>query len=165
MFINSSKVISIDRFERKWDVGNDIDTNAFFIAISRSDFMFTELYSARNVNTIYFDDVNYSSISENLNGVRFKQKYRLRWYGNFETISKPQLEIKSKNGLIGKKTTFPIEISKDIKLDYDGLEEISNIFAKKLGISKILYPILSTHYLRHYFVSSNKNILFLTLVH
>ena len=112
MFINSSKVISIDRFERKWDVGNDIDTNAFFIAISRSNFMFTELYSARNVNTIYFDDIDHSSISENLNSARFKQKYRLRWYGNFETISKPQLEIKSKNGLIGKKTTFPIEYLK-----------------------------------------------------
>ena len=158
MNINSSKIISIDRFERKWDIRNDIDANTFFIAIARSNFMFTELYSARNVNTIYFDDIDYSSISENLGGERFKQKYRLRWYGNFETISKPQLEIKSKNGLIGKKTTFPIEISKDIKLDYDGLEEISNIFVKKLGISKILYPILSTHYLRHYFVSSNKNI-------
>jgi len=158
MNINSSKIISIDRFERKWDIRNDIDTNTFFIAISRSNFMFTELYSARNVNTIYFDDIDYSSISENLGGERFKQKYRLRWYGNFETISKPQLEIKSKNGLISKKTTFPIEISKDIKLDYDGLEEISNFFDKKLGINKILYPILSTHYLRHYFVSSNKDI-------
>ena len=106
MNIDPSKIVSVDRFERKWDIRNDIDTNAFFIAISRSNFMFTELYSARNVNTIYFDDIDYSSISENLNGVRFKQKYRLRWYGNFETISKPQLEIKSKNGLIGKKTTF-----------------------------------------------------------
>ena len=79
-------ICEIKIFERKWDIRNDIDTNAFFIAISKSNFIFTELYSARNVNTIYFDDIDYSSISENLSGVRFKQKYRLRWYGNFEMI-------------------------------------------------------------------------------
>ena len=61
MNIDPSKIVSIDRFERKWDIRNDIDTNTFFIAIYRSDFMFTELYSARNVNTIYFDDKNFSS--------------------------------------------------------------------------------------------------------
>ena len=124
MFINSSKVISIDRFERKCDIGNDIDTNTFFIAISRSNFMFTELYSPRNVNTIYFDDIDYSSISENLGGERFKQKYRLRWYGNSEIISKPQFEIKSKIGLVNKKKTFPIELFKDINFDHDGIEKI-----------------------------------------
>ena len=158
MSIKSLKITSINRFERKWDIGGNVDTTAFLIAISRSNFMFTESYSARNINTIYFDDIDCSSISENLDGLRFKKKYRLRWYGNSEVISKPQIEIKSKNGLIGKKTTFPMEIYKDIKLDHDGLEEISNIFVRKIKISKILCPILSTHYLRHYFISSNKNI-------
>jgi len=158
MSIKSSKITSINRFERKWDIGSNIDTTAFLIAISRSNFMFTETYSSRNINTIYFDDIDCSSISENLDGIRFKTKYRLRWYGNSEVISKPQIEIKSKNGLIGKKTTFPMEVYRDIKLDHDGLEEISNIFVKRIKISKILHPILSTHYLRHYFISANKNI-------
>ena len=62
---NLAKGTSIDRFERKWVIGNNVDTNAFLIAISRSNFMFTESYSARNINTIYFDDTNCSSISEN----------------------------------------------------------------------------------------------------
>ena len=155
---NLTKATSVDRFERKWAIGSNVDTNAFLIAISRSNFMFTESYSARNINTIYFDDINYSSISENLDGVSYKKKYRLRWYGDYEIISKPQLEIKSKIGLITQKKTFPIEISKNIKLDYEGLEKISDIFQKKLKINKILFPILSTHYLRHYFVSSNNYI-------
>ena len=117
MIKNSSKVISIDRFERKWAIGGDVDINAFFIAIYRSSFTFTESYRARSVNTIYFDDVDYSSIFENLDGVNLKKKYRLRWYGNSEIISKPQFEIKSKIGLINKKRTFPIKLSKDINFD------------------------------------------------
>ena len=92
----------INRFERKWTVGGNIDFNAFLISIYRSSFVFTEAYKARNVNTIYFDDVDYSSIFENLDGVNLKKKYRLRWYGNSEIISKPQFEIKSKIGLINK---------------------------------------------------------------
>ena len=100
MINNLTKATSVDRYERKWAVGGNVDTNAFLIAISRSNFMFTESYSARNINTIYFDDTNFSSIYENLDGVSYKKKYRLRWYGDPEIISKPQLEIKSKIGLI-----------------------------------------------------------------
>ena len=74
MIKNSSKIISIDRFERKWTIGGDLDINAFFIAIYRSSFTFTESYRARSVNTIYFDDVDYSSIFENLDGVQSKKK-------------------------------------------------------------------------------------------
>lgn len=158
MIKNSSKFISIDRFERKWTIGGDVDINAFFIAIYRSSFTFTESYRARNVNTIYFDDVDYSSIFENLDGVNLKKKYRLRWYGNSEIISKPQFEIKSKIGLINKKRTFPIKLSKDINFDSDGIEKILDILLKKFSINKILFPILSTHYLRYYFVSSNKKV-------
>ena len=36
------------------------------------------------------------------------------------------------------------------------MEKISDIFLKKLKINKILFPILSTHYIRHYFISSNQ---------
>ena len=92
MINNTAKVTTVDRYERKWEIGNNLDTNAFLIAISRSNFAFTESYNARNVNTIYFDDTNCSSIFENLDGVSSKKKYRLRWYGNSEVISKPQLE-------------------------------------------------------------------------
>ena len=158
MSIKSSKITSVNRFERKWDIGSNTDTTAFLIAILRSNFMFTESYSSRNINTIYFDDIGCSSISENLDGLRFKKKYRLRWYGNSEIISKPQFEIKSKIGLITKKETLLPETIEDIKFDYDGLEKISNIFLKEIKINKILFPVLSTHYLRYYFISSNKHV-------
>ena len=65
---NLAKGTSIDRFERKWVIGNNVDTNAFLIAISRSNFMFTESYSARNINTIYFDDRHLFILSDGQNG-------------------------------------------------------------------------------------------------
>ena len=158
MIKDSSKIISVDRLERKWAIGGDLDINTFFIAIYRSSFVFTESYKPRSVNTIYFDDADYSSIFENLDGDSLKKKYRLRWYGNSEIISKPQFEIKSKIGLVNKKKTFPIELSKDINFDHDGIEKILDILIKKFNFNKILLPILSTHYLRYYFVSSNKKV-------
>ena len=158
MNINSSKIVSTDRYERKWSIRKNIDFNTFLISVYRSNFMFKQSYNPRHINTIYFDDANCTSISENLDGVSAKKKYRLRWYGTSQVISKPQLEIKSKIGLICKKQTFPLELSQDIKFDYNGLRSVSDIFFKKLKVNKILFPILSTHYLRHYFVSANKHV-------
>ena len=86
MIKDKNKKISIDRLERKWTLEN-IDVNSFFIAIYRSNFLFTETYKSRNINTIYFDDINFSSIRENLDGVSHKKKYRLRWYGSSKIIS------------------------------------------------------------------------------
>ena len=38
------------------------------------------------------------AIRENLDGVSNKKKIRVRWYGEKNKLSKPQLEIKSKKG-------------------------------------------------------------------
>ncbi len=149
--------VSIDRLERKWMLEN-VDVNSFFIAIYRSSFLFSETYKSRNINTIYFDDVNFSSIRENLDGVSRKKKYRLRWYGNSQIISMPQFEIKTKIGFVTKKITYPIKINEKIKFNITGINKITNIILNKFEIKKNIFPILSTHYLRNYFVSSNKYI-------
>ena len=149
------KNISIDRLERKWTLEN-INITSFFIAIYRSNFLFTEVFKNRNINTIYFDDTNFSSIRENLDGVNHKKKYRLRWYGNSKIIHKPQFEIKSKVGFVTKKTTFPIDLDEDIKFNISGIDKITNIILSKFKINRNLFPVLSTHYMRNYFISSNK---------
>lgn len=152
---DSNNNVSIDRLERKWMLEN-VDVNNFFIAMYRSNFLFSETYKERNINTIYFDDLNFSSIRENLDGVSHKKKYRLRWYGNSKIISMPQFEIKSKIGFVTKKTTYPIELNEKIKFNITGINKITNIILNKFNIRKNIFPILSTHYLRKYFVSSNK---------
>ena len=55
-----------------------------FVSIySGPHFFFKEQYQNRKVNSIYFDDLNYSSIKQNLDGVSDKKKYRIRWYGDY----------------------------------------------------------------------------------
>ena len=40
-----------------------------------------KIYDNRSVNSIYFDDVNFSSVRDNLAGLPQRNKFRLRWYG------------------------------------------------------------------------------------
>ena len=64
----------LKRYERKWVFNS---TNVLFIinALLRSKFLFNFQYEKRKVNSMYFDDQNYSSIRENLDGVSEKKKY------------------------------------------------------------------------------------------
>ena len=41
-------------------------------------------YNNRQVNSIYFDDVDFSSVRDNLAGISQRNKLRLRWYGHQE---------------------------------------------------------------------------------
>ena len=66
-------------------------------------------YPMRRVNSLYFDDVNYSSVRDNLAGISNRKKLRLRWYGFGKTEFHPSFEIKSRDGRLGYKKTFPIK--------------------------------------------------------
>ena len=84
------------RFERKWVFNTnylDLLSKSY-----KSNFNFKIQHPKRTVNSLYFDDYNQTSVKQNLDGTTDKSKIRLRWYGNSEVISKPQLEIKSKIG-------------------------------------------------------------------
>jgi len=65
----------VSRFERKWVYSNN-DHLVLVNALIRSNFFFCKQYPNRKVNSIYFDDINYSSILENLDGVSEKKKIR-----------------------------------------------------------------------------------------
>ena len=150
---------SINRYERKWIVYNT-NTTTFLVTLYRSNFLFTESFESRNVNSIYFDDNNFSSIAENFYGLNYKRKYRIRWYGDSKVINNPQFEIKTKKGSVTEKKTFFIGDQKSFKFNLENIENLKNIFSKlpyfKLNIKKNLFPILSTHYRRKYFVSANQ---------
>ena len=85
------------RYERKWKV----PSNQFVFlnrALRESKFSFKEHFKERWVNSIYFDDMFNKSIYQNLDGIQKKCKVRLRWYGNKNIITNPNIEIKKKNG-------------------------------------------------------------------
>jgi len=110
-------------------------------------------YPDRIVNSIYFDDVDYSSVKDNLSGIPNRIKTRLRWYDH-ENIE-PILEQKIKNGRLGMKHIVPIDISSSDILNLS-CSEIVDIMIKcvpkdHLVALEYLIPTLKVSYLRKYF--------------
>ena len=50
----------------------------------------------RTINSIYFDDIDYSCYEENLSGASYREKLRLRWYGEAGTPDNAKIELKVK---------------------------------------------------------------------
>lgn len=77
----------------------------------------TKVYPDRQINNIYFDDLYYTALRDNIVGLSKREKYRIRWHGKtFSEIEEPVLEIKRKNGLMGTKDTYkinPITVEKN----------------------------------------------------
>ena len=113
----------------------------------------------RYVNSIYFDDNNYTSIKENLDGVNNRAKFRLRWYGkNNFVLNNPKLEIKIKKNFLNYKRIFSLKKLNNLNLkNLNHVKsinyEVNNIIKKKL-----LFSTITTHYERLYLISGNKKI-------
>ena len=148
----------VNRFERKWIYKNK-DHLTLVSSLIRSNFLFNKQYPDRRVNSIYFDDKNYSSIIENIDGVSKKKKIRLRWYGNQNKLLNPILEIKSKRSFENNKVSYNISELNDLKFnDFKNLEYISDIINSKKITKNIIFPILTTNYDRQYFISNNEKV-------
>ena len=148
----------INRFERKW-IFKSNNYLALINSLIRSNFFFNTQYPKRRVNSIYFDSSNYSSIRQNLDGVSNKKKIRVRWYGEENILIKPLLEVKSKKSSETRKEIYKINELNDLKFpNLKNLEIIKNVINNKIKPKKIIYPVLSTHYDRQYFISSNGKI-------
>jgi SPX domain protein involved in polyphosphate accumulation len=148
----------VNRFERKWIYKNK-DHLTLVSSLIRSNFLFNKQHPDRRVNSIYFDDKNYSSIIENIDGVSKKKKIRLRWYGNQNKLLNPILEIKSKRSFENNKVSYNISELNDLKFnDFKNLKYISDIINSKKITKNIIFPILTTNYDRQYFISNNEKV-------
>ena len=142
------------RFERKWVFNNnflDVYNN-----LLKSKFLFRTNFPDRTVNSIYFDDFNNSCVSENLEGVNEKTKFRLRWYGkNNHILKNPKLEFKVKKNFMNYKIINDLKILDN--LDLRKTQNVNFITKTVNSIYKIktLIPVSTTHYDRSYFLSSN----------
>ena len=94
-----------------------------------------------------------------------KKKYRVRWYGDKEVIEKCSLEIKEKKGFVCRKLVKPINLKKKIFFNYDGINALKEEILKLIDFKINLIPVLSTHYVREYFLSSLNNQIRATLDH
>ena len=149
------------RFERKYIFGKT-NIDKIILAIYRSNFNFISSFPDRIVNSIYFDDNDLSSIADNLDGVTEKKKIRLRWYGSTKLINNSKLELKQKSEFLVHKKEYNLQIPKNFEFqNKKNIKFIKNLInndknLRKQITKKTLEPILSTHYCRSYFLSSDK---------
>jgi len=129
--------------------------------IRTNPYLFSEIFPQRKINNIYFDDLRFSSFSENIAGVSKRSKLRLRWYGkNINLIQNPTLELKIRNSNVGRKVKFFLQDS-----SFDLNEFRAHNFHWKIlpplpaDMQKFFFkskPTLRNSYTRRYFLSNCK---------
>jgi len=136
------------RYERKYRI-EDSNYDRVLHEIMSNPAGFDVAYPDRCVNSVYYDDINYSAYNDNLLGISDRVKYRVRWYGDsLELITKPILEKKIKKNLLGIKELVAID---DFDLS-DGAPELSLVHGGPLGQ---LFPHVVIRYQRTYLESAD----------
>jgi len=122
---------------------------------------FSEIYHERYINNIYFDSVDFKNFMDNSDGVMYRTKYRIRWYGDMlSKIAMPILELKIKRGLVGTKKTYPLnqfELAKGINIpELKKLDKDSPIDSQVNFSMQEQLPVMLNRYKRKYFESTDK---------
>lgn len=148
------------RYERKFTAGH-LSPPQVLHTVKMHPSFFRAIFYKRQINNIYFDTPDLAFLKHNQIGIAERKKVRIRWYGN--DISKavdPVLEVKTKNGLVGDKWSYPLKTFnlKDVFETSFGKKIISGaeipLIIKELFLS--LKPTLLNSYQRQYFQSVNK---------
>jgi len=148
------------RFERKFFV-TDLTKHEILRLIKVHPMMFSEIFQERFVNNIYFDSPDLDDYYASVDGLDHREKRRIRWYGDLlGRIEKPVLELKIKDGVVGRKENFPITpFSLDESYHFNTTVEVfkkSDLPAKVKAEMIVLLPALLNRYRRQYFQSANR---------
>ena len=145
------------RFERKYVVP-EMSPDRIKHLILHHPAMFSEVFHKRNVNNIYLDFHGMRNYHENIAGQSQRIKIRIRWYGElFGEIKKPILELKIKNGELGRKRSFKLQpFALDKIFSFEKLQkevfEKSNLPVIIMELLKMSCPVLLSSYARRYFL-------------
>lgn len=146
------------RYERKY-----VASKQQLFEIEKRLFLnnFKEIYLARKINNIYYDDYKFNSFDENVDGQSERKKFRIRWYGNTHEKSKKTLEIKIKSENVNKKKSFDIGNLTLQNPLISSLEEL-NFRVNKILIEEEkrnhFIPILYNNYSRKYFYNDQLDV-------
>jgi len=149
------------RYEIKYNI-KEVDLTKLKYLLKTHPYSFKSVYKIRQVNNIYFDTLNYENYIENIEGEKNRQKYRIRWYGDFYGISgDPYFEIKYKSGSLGWKDKLKIQSELDIKKNQKLTPNFKSLLKEnyiKLFIKnyQFISPTLLNCYKREYFISNNE---------
>lgn len=147
------------RYERKFLV-EGLDAGQVHMLVERHPCMFFQPYPPRYVNNLYLDTEAMDNYYANVAGLADRHKVRIRWYGeHLDRISKPVLELKVKNGLVGTKYTYPFpEFGFDGGLDhreFQGVVSRSNLPVDVRSYLRSLHVVLCNRYYRWYYASKD----------
>ena len=159
----TSELLQTDyRYERKFLVSDpDLSQHEMEMIIKLHPSFFYKLYPFRFVNNLYFDTQDYKNFHDNIEGLSHRQKFRIRWYGDFfGLISKPTLEIKIKESTIGTKKSYLLRsFTIDSKFNWEYLNDkiqCSKIPNNIKEIMKSIKPVIFNRYRRKYYSSLDK---------
>lgn len=147
------------RYEKKFLLRSS-SKNFLIHQIINSKLRFIEHHPQRFVNSIYLDTDNLRAYKQNIDGLKNREKFRIRWYGNLSKNSNTFLEIKKKKNDLGKKFIFPLkkELNLSSRQNFN-IEIMNNIFSesdlpKNIEFKlKNLKPKMFIRYRREYFIS------------
>lgn len=149
------------RFERKFMIQN-MHYPEIVQQIRNNRAAFLPLHHPRYINNIYLDTNDMDFFTDNVSGKGSRRKARIRWYGDLMgNISKPILEFKMREGMVGNKLSFPLA---PFTLNHNfSINSIQNIIQSSelpdwaKTVMLMLRPALLNRYHRQYFESfSNK---------
>lgn len=139
------------RYERKYRIEN-LDFDSICNELNLHSAGFSDQFPERKINSIYFDDSQFSMARATLAGISNRCKYRIRWYGeNTVDIDGPVLEKKIKSNQLGFKE-FKSLPGFNLKENFKGFC-ISNI-SSDLAI----FPCVYVSYLRTYLISFDQKV-------
>lgn len=116
-------------------------------------------YKDRFINSIYYDNDNFTTARDNLAGISNRRKYRIRWYNDKDKNFNYEIKIKKDN--LGKKLFLKSDHSLlDVNLLFsnknDFLKKKENEFFLNYLCLNNLLPKMNVSYLRSYFVYQKK---------
>lgn len=150
------------RYERKFVLASN-RLNGLYASLCSQNYF--EQYPERRINNIYYDNYNFSSVSENLDGLSKRKKYRVRWYGEKDANTNKTLEVKVKDEFLNYKIHV---ILGQIKLnDINSINNFNDDVLKSLNENNEHYyqnlllrkrPTLFNSYKRLYFQNPKDDI-------
>ena len=150
------------RYERKFFI-SELTRQEVESIVRLHPAIFSEIYHQRFVNNIYLDSPDMRSYLDNIDGSQRRMKIRIRWYGDlFGTIEEPILELKIKDGLLGRKVSFALNPFSIDEKSFRFGEIIDAVRGPDVPDSvkmefAALEPILLNRYRRRYYISADGN--------
>ena len=149
------------RYEKKFPIKYE-DLNLFYSWLDQIKGL-KKIYHRRVVNSIYYDNSFLECANDNLSGISYRHKYRIRWYGTDKNTNF-NYEIKIKKNELVKKIILPSKlnllnsnINNFYLLNNNELNQIKNSKAIFYYISNTnLKPILEINYIRTYYLYMNR---------